>query len=305
MTGADRLAAAALAAFLTGCATLPERDLREDLVSLHASERAFALAAGTRGMRAAFLEFLSAEGLIFRPGPVNGRAWFEFQPDRPGLLVWVPVVVEVADAGDLGYTTGPWTFRKDPSSERPDSTGVYVSVWRREPPGLWRVIADIGMPMDLRRPPDPPWSAPAFPMPHAYRVLEDRSREEALVSLTEAEESLALTAKAGGPALAFKTHAAPRIRLHRASGPAVGSAAAALAAGAPGERWTWTVRDAAVSASGDLGWTHGAWQAVCEGAEPSVGAFLRVWRRPPGGTWAVVLDLAVPDPPTPPKETAE
>jgi len=289
--------AAASAALLAACATLPERDLREDLVSLAASENAFARLAGERGMKTAFLEFLAADGVIFRPGPVNGPAWFESGPDRPGLLAWYPSMIEAADAGDLGYTTGPATFRADPAAERPDWTGYFASIWKREPNGAWKVALDIGVDQELPDPPEAPWPAPAFPMPHSYRALTGPDLEKAQVSLMEAEESLARTNKAGGSAMAYKVHASPRIRLHRPGVLARGSTAASVTAAAPGEQWTWTVRDAAVAASGDLGYAHGSWRAVTKDGDPRTGVFLRVWRRPPGGAWMVVLDLADADPP--------
>ena len=287
---------------LTACATLPQRDLREDLVSLAASENAFARLAGERGTKTAFLEFLSDESVIFRPGPVNGKAWFEARPDRPGLLEWFPAVVEVADAGDLGYTTGPAAFRKDPAAEQPDWTGYFASIWKREPNGMWKVALDIGVDVEPASPREAPWGEPALAMRHPYRRLTGPALEQAQISLMEAEESLARTAKAGGPALALKAHASPRIRLYRPGRLAKGSAAAAVAAAAPGERWTWAVNDAIVAISGDLGYAHGTYQALLKDGDPVTGIFVRFWRRPPGGTWTVVLDMAVPDPPPAPKE---
>src|SRR5438128_4856754 len=74
-------------------------------------EHAFTKAAATKGTRDAFLEFLADDGILFQPGPVNGKKlWSERQP-RKGLLSWEPVLADVSRAGDLGYTTGPWEFR--------------------------------------------------------------------------------------------------------------------------------------------------------------------------------------------------
>ena len=284
------------------CATLPERDLREDLASLAASENAFARLATERGTKTAFLDFLAEDGIIFRPGPVNGRAWFEAKPDRPGLLAWYPAVVEVADAGDLGYTTGPATFRADPAAPRPDWSGYFASVWKREPNGMWKVALDIGIDLEPPSPAEGPWPAPSASMPHPSRALTGPALEKARISLMEAEESLTRTARAGGPALAYHAHASTRIRLYRPGKLARGSAAASVTAAAPGEQWTWMVNDAVVSASADLGYAHGTWQTVRAGADPMAGVFLRVWRRSPGGIWTIVLDLADSNPPPTPKE---
>src|SRR5216684_2628916 len=59
-------------------------------------EHAFAKAAATKGTRDAFLEFLADDGIIFQPGPVNGKKfWTERQP-RKGLLSWEPVFADVS-----------------------------------------------------------------------------------------------------------------------------------------------------------------------------------------------------------------
>jgi hypothetical protein len=81
---------------------------RQALVQM---ERDFARAAATKGTRDAFLEFIADDGILFQPGPINGKKfWTERQP-RKGLLSWEPIFADVSRAGDLGYTTGPWEFR--------------------------------------------------------------------------------------------------------------------------------------------------------------------------------------------------
>src|SRR5947209_5514670 len=83
-----------------------------DLNSLVEAERAFARASVARGTRAAFLENLADDSVIFHPHPVDGKTWWTAQAKRPGLLTWRPVFADVSGAGDLGYTTGPWEFRE-------------------------------------------------------------------------------------------------------------------------------------------------------------------------------------------------
>jgi ketosteroid isomerase-like protein len=64
-------------------------------------------------------------------------------------LTWDPYRAEIAAAGDMGYTVGRWT------SEQPDGVtthGVYVSIWRRQPDGTWKVTMDLGNPVG-----DGPW----------------------------------------------------------------------------------------------------------------------------------------------------
>ncbi len=113
--------------------------------SLEAAERAFARTAAEKGIREAFLGVLAEEAVVFRPGPVAARRWYEERPPQPGLLAWAPQRVEVSLAGDLGYTFGPWEYRKDPKSATPDACGRYLSIWKREGGGPWRLLLDAGV----------------------------------------------------------------------------------------------------------------------------------------------------------------
>ena len=66
--------------------------------------------------------------------------------EDPGFEIsWAPSGAEVAASGDFGYTFGDWNSSV-PASERTFETsrGKYVTVWRRDAKGSWRVVADIG-----------------------------------------------------------------------------------------------------------------------------------------------------------------
>src|ERR1044072_540347 len=101
-------------------------------------EQAFAKAAATKGTRDAFIEFLADDGIIFQPGPVNGKKfWTERQP-RKGLLSWEPVFADVSRAGDLGYTTGPWEFLPNGPEDQPAAFGQYFTIWKKQTDGAWK-----------------------------------------------------------------------------------------------------------------------------------------------------------------------
>jgi len=68
-------------------------------------------------------EFLADDGIIFQPGPVNGKKFWGERPARKGLLSWEPVFADVSRAGDLGYTTGPWEFRPNGREDQPVAFG--------------------------------------------------------------------------------------------------------------------------------------------------------------------------------------
>jgi uncharacterized protein (TIGR02246 family) len=53
--------------------------------------------------------------------------------------------VEVAASGDLAYTRGTYSMRStDPQTQRPRTeTGNYLSIWRRQADGSWKIVEDI------------------------------------------------------------------------------------------------------------------------------------------------------------------
>ena len=62
----------------------------------------------------------------------------------------VTVTVEVADlwlVDDLVYETGTWSYTYTPPGEAEKTAGGrYVTVWRKQPDGGWKMLADMGVP---------------------------------------------------------------------------------------------------------------------------------------------------------------
>jgi ketosteroid isomerase-like protein len=113
------------------------------LDTLVATERAFAARSVEKGMNEAFLAYLADDGILFRPGPVNGRSLWLGRPRSRATLDWAPSFAEISGLGDLGFTAGPWTLRPAGDGER--SHGHFVTVWKRDPEGPWRVAVDMGI----------------------------------------------------------------------------------------------------------------------------------------------------------------
>src|ERR1700687_4283220 len=121
-------------------------DLAAARATLADTERAFSRRSQEEGMRAAFLAHLADDAVLFRPGPVPGREYTEARPAPPSELTWWPVYVEVAASGDLGYTTGPYNLRETGAGAGGETQhGYYVTMWRRQAGGAWKVVADLGV----------------------------------------------------------------------------------------------------------------------------------------------------------------
>jgi ketosteroid isomerase-like protein len=107
------------------------------------AERAFSARSVAQGMRPAFLAYLADDGVIFRPGPINGVQSWRTRQDVPGVLEWAPEFVELSGAGDLGFSTGPWVYRASAGAKQAEH-GHFISVWRRNARGAWQVALDCG-----------------------------------------------------------------------------------------------------------------------------------------------------------------
>src|SRR4249919_576215 len=92
----------------------PKRTRDADLASMVDAERAFAAAAKTSGIKAAFLEYLDEDAITLLPTPGRAKDVWRGRPDPPdplqAKLSWEPRTGAVSNSGDLGWLTGPYVF---------------------------------------------------------------------------------------------------------------------------------------------------------------------------------------------------
>ena len=65
----------------------------------------------------------------------------------PGTFQWSTSKVEISNSGDLAYETGRFVLKTVDKNGQPTTTnGKYVCVWKKQPDGKWKVVADIDNP---------------------------------------------------------------------------------------------------------------------------------------------------------------
>ncbi len=261
--------------------------------SLAASERAFARHSVEHGMRAAFLEYFADDGINFAPDPGNTRQRFRARPDaiEPFVLDWHPAIAAVARAGDLGFTTGPYTITGRAPAVREPAQGIFFSVWRRQADGSWRVIVDGGVPTNAPVPDAAFGEDPHPPSPSA--VAADALGQSTVFAL-EAQPLFGEPRAANGYAALLADDARLVIgptppRLDR------DAILAQLAERAL--RFRWETLAAGVSRSDDLGYSYGRLHLI-DAPGKSPGHYVHVWMRDRGGRWRIVAELMLlPDAP--------
>jgi len=116
-----------------------------------AADRNFNQAVADRDMNR-FLAIV-AETATFNGGTAQeihgrdavGKAWAPFfRVDGP-RLTWKPTKAEVLVGGDVGYTVGTWERQPPAGSGQTNITrGNYLTVWRKQDDGSWKVVFDTG-----------------------------------------------------------------------------------------------------------------------------------------------------------------
>ena len=271
------------------------------LSSLVEAERAFARTSVEKGVRDSFYEFFAEDGINFQPHPTNTREAIRKRPAPatrpPFTLNWEPVFADISSAGDLGYTTGPYSVTDQSPEHRPTRYGYYFSVWKKQADGNWKVVIDAG----VQTP------APASPQPislHTARASEFKQKsatvnlEAERAGLINLEREFLKASKADGVVKTFLDFMSDEARLHRNDiFPLTGKDSIRSFLSGKTMMLTWEPIKADVSQSNDLGYTYGSYE-LKEGSAPvEKGYFVRVWKRNKDGKWKIALDTTNPLPP--------
>ncbi len=277
-------------AFLVAAQNPPATSPLEEMV---ATERAFARTSEEKGTAPSFLAFIADDGILFRPKAVKGKQWMIENPppasDKRPWLKWEPTFAHMARAGDMGYTFGPWEYRRDIKDAEPVAFGHFLTVWKKQPDGTWKFAVDLGIshPKPSIRPRSPLKMQEHATLAQRNQLMPKRETDKLLAKDKEVSgQSAASTA-----AEAFKKNATKDVRLfregkfpktgvklrrtpHRMSG--------------RGRPKLLTCPDQATSV------TAMAPTKFAEGATlKETGNYMRIWKKE-GGEWKVAVDLANP-----------
>lgn len=126
-----------------------EKTIATSKAELLKADNEFCARAAKVGILQAFLDVSTAETRIL-PEPGKGpeaiRSGYKDTPVT-ATLTWKPSQAEVSASGDLGYTWGRYEYRDRAADGRSIvETGSYVTIWRRQPDGSWKVVLDGGSP---------------------------------------------------------------------------------------------------------------------------------------------------------------
>ncbi len=274
-----------------------EQEARGDaLTSLVEAERAFSSTSEAQGIREAFLTYLASEAIVFRPAPVEGRPVYEnMAPDNPALLVWEPEVAEASAAGDLGYTSGPYRLKRNRAESDFSGFGHYVTIWREEYDGTWKVVLDIGISHGRQ---------PSAPAGTVLRIASSSGvtapgttagRDAGLRALFDKDSEFSKSSGRFGYLTALMDLATDDVRVYRAGYlPRTGRERVKEIVPLRLGKMTVTKAGAGISISLDLAYTYGTYSITAISGEVETSSYMKIWRRETDGSWKVCLDISLP-----------
>ena len=256
------------------------------------TEQAFSKMAEEKNTQEAFMTFIADDGLLFRPGAVNGKKWMREHPEPPSdkkpLLAWQPNFAGMSASGDMGFTTGPWEARADIKDAKPSRYGHFVTVWKKQPDGSWKFVVDLGISHPQSGGPQTLW----HPTEKVQSTTSTVDTAKAVKALVDRDRILSLATLEHGLMKAFESHASPEVRVYRGGSlPFIGRSASAEAFAKVSGKFKSQPIGGDVSRAGDLGYTHGTYE-ISDASDKVVerGSYVRIWRMQ-GGAWRVVLDV--------------
>ena len=118
--------------------------------AIRAADQEWARVFGVKDLKGS-LEFCADDASFMAPNaPIAigkdaiGKSFAAFFTLPDLKITWHPIKIEVAGSGELGYSTGAYdmTFN-DPAGKTITDRGKYMTVWKKQTNGRWKVIYDI------------------------------------------------------------------------------------------------------------------------------------------------------------------
>lgn len=266
------------------CVTARAETPAEAVRAMVGAEKKFYETGQEKGTRAAFLAFLADDGIVFRPGPVNGKEAWTKRPESGFDLIWEPTFAVMARSADFGYDTGPAKWKATKKEEKFAGHGHFVSIWKKQEDGSWKVALDCGI-ENTKSDAKPP-----------LQMVAPKNRGQGTLELLQQTQSAFIATAKLDFTKAFREFGSDEVRLYRdGSFPTVGKKAGVELLGSEQAGVTMEVMKIDMSTTGDLAYSYGSCSDTR--TQPGkAGHFVHIWQTDASGTWKLVLDWQQPMP---------
>ncbi|MGH9777389.1 MAG: YybH family protein, partial [Candidatus Acidiferrales bacterium] len=137
---------AAAVLLLAGCGA--QVDLEAERAALRATDQAWSQSASDLDL---FMSYFAEDAVAAIPDaePAQGKKairnlWSGIFRTPGFSLKWTSTRVDVAESGAFGYVAGTFELTlQDSGGTTHTRTGKYQTVWRKQPDGQWKAVADL------------------------------------------------------------------------------------------------------------------------------------------------------------------
>lgn len=268
-----------------------EPDSTSALFKMREAERNFARESIMLGRNAAFVKNFAEVSVIFTDKWLtNGKQFWKNRKNAPVVLKWEPEYMDIAESGDFGISTGPWESQEYRPNTPVQSTGYFLTVWKKEATGTWKVILDAGSETPAAVKPDhkvyfPPGADKPVEKPAVVSV--ERSVREIL----DTEKSFLMEWKKNNDVEVYMSFLEPIARMqYNGYLPTTNADSIKVLIGYKDKNLNWNSSGAGAASSGDMGYTYGLLES--QGNPTTIkGHYVRIWKKHPGAKWKIALEM--------------
>jgi ketosteroid isomerase-like protein len=268
-----------------------EPDSTSSLFKMREAERNFARESVMIGRNAAFVKNFAEVSVIFTDKWLtNGKQFWKNRKNAPVVLKWEPEYMDIAESGDFGISTGPWESQEFRPNTPVQATGYFLTVWKKEATGIWKVILDAGSETPAPVMPDhkvsfPPGADKPVTKPAVVSV------EKSVREILDTEKSFLMEWKKNPEVSVYLSFLEPMARMHRNGHlPATSTDSIKFMIRHMDKNLNWNSIGSGAASSGDMGYTYGLLES--QGNPTTIkGHFVRIWKKHPGAKWKIALEM--------------
>ncbi|MFD2569266.1 DUF4440 domain-containing protein [Spirosoma soli] len=242
------------------------------------TERSFASQALHVGNKQAFLTFMADSAIMYNKGQLTyAKPVWQQRPEWTDKLHWGPAFADISQAGDMGFTTGPWYIEND---NKRAGEGSFLTIWKRQPDGHYKFLFDLGI--------DYTKADQSIPNQVERAVVATQRTAAIPKTILEADQQFAGRLLTDGTAKAYASHLSQDAYLFRPNripmrGPTIHTY---LTTESP---LRYQAERSEVAESGDLAYVYGSFQS--DNDVKQKGVYIRIWKNETNNGWRIVAEL--------------
>jgi ketosteroid isomerase-like protein len=267
-----------------------EPDTSSALFNMREAELNFARESVMLGRNASFVKNFADKSVVFTDKWItDGKQFSKDQKAALLVLKWEPEFMDISLSRDFGFSTGPWEAQEYRPNTAPVATGYYLTVWKKQPEGVWKVILDGSSTTPAVINPRHDFSFPPGADKPVARVPEVNTEISCREMLnTEKQFMLDSQTKSG---ISYTDFFAPDARLQLTNHlPTTDDDTINFLISLLPKNLYWESTGAGAATSGDMGYTYGLLK-ITGNNDVIKGHFVRIWKRKPGENWKIAMEM--------------